>query len=214
MRLLIDTLIALMLTALLGGLIWHHRYQEDQVQAKQTVQRSLTELHEQVLYQRSLGRVAQSDLGFPRLVEPTWFSRSLPRNAVAPPPHPWMDIAPPDDMATHPPDPVLTHPAQAGLWYNPNLGIFRARVPAQLSHGATIRLYNELNGTQIRALPQTVDARRRPIPHDEPGATVVHVRDDASPPRFDPQYIPARYHEPESTRPSLLTQSRDRRRSQ
>jgi non-heme chloroperoxidase len=44
LRLLVDTLIALMLTALLGGLIWHHRYQEDQIQARQTVHRSLAQL--------------------------------------------------------------------------------------------------------------------------------------------------------------------------
>ncbi|MFA9477468.1 hypothetical protein ACERK3_04085 [Phycisphaerales bacterium AB-hyl4] len=211
MRLLIDTLIALMLTALLGGLIWNHRYQEQQTLDRQTVHRSLNQLHEQVLYQRSLGRVAQSDLGFPRIVEPTWFSSGLPRNAIAPPPHPWMDIAPPDDMASHPPDPVLTHPAQAGLWYNANLGVFRARVPAQISQRATIRLYNDLNGTQLTGLPQTVDARRRPIAHDEPGSTVIHVRDDANRPRFNPQYIERQPRDPEPKRPSLLTQSNDRR---
>lgn len=213
MRLVIDTLIALMLVALLAGVIWHHRYQHEQEQVRVTVHRSLAQLHEQVLYRKTLEQVERSDVGFPLTIDAAWFDRELPRNTMAPASHPWMDVAPPGDHGDHPPDPVLTHPAQAGLWYNPNRGIFRARVPEQLSQGATLRLYNELNGTTLSALPQTVDATRRATPHDppEPASRVVPVRDDtptwSSPHRQAPRRDaePPRRETPDPPRRTLLT---------
>jgi hypothetical protein len=67
---------------------------------------------------------------------------------------PWLDIAPPGDKSDHPSDPVITRGTQAGFWYNPNRGLFRARVAPQFNEEDTLELYNRLNNSNLRALPQ------------------------------------------------------------
>lgn len=164
MRLLIDTLIALMLVGILAGILVYHQRQTRQLHRYQQVHAALAQLHEQALYHGALGDVDVTSTGFPRSVSPLWFPESVPHNTLVPGRHAWVDIAPPGDMSEHPPDPVCLKPEQAGFWYNPNRGIFRARVTEQPTQTLTLAEYNRINATYLKDLPLHYDAERRPQP--------------------------------------------------
>jgi len=164
MRLMIDTLIALMLAAILGGLVWHHRAQARDVSQMQTVHRALARLSEAIVYHGALIAKDDGQAGFPKTIAPAWFGEQLPVNVIVPGRQPWIDVAPTGDHGDHPPDPVITRGDQAGFWYNPNRGIIRARVIAQFSQRETLELYNTLNGTALKLLPTSEDLQRMPEP--------------------------------------------------
>ena len=179
MRLVLDSLIALMLVGILGAVLVHYRQQQQRLETVRFVHRSLADLHEQATYHRALATAAHADdteaiarrkqapddAPFPRHISPNWFGPKLPLNVLADTRQPWIDLAPKDDLSAHPPDPVLRGMGQAGFWYNPSRGIFRARVPPQLSEQATLNLYNRVNGTALMALPQDESAQRQPRSH-------------------------------------------------
>lgn len=172
MRLLIDSLIALMLIAILGVVLVHHRHEQQRIAQHRSVHEALSSLYEQTLYHS----VIDPDLDlnhrhsgpmtvgtplhrFPEVIEPAWFHGIEPRN-VAASKHPWVDVAPSGDPYDHPPDPILRRPEQAGFWYNPSRGVFRARVPAQVTEAATLDLYNRLNNCSLTKLYEVKDAAR------------------------------------------------------
>lgn len=171
MRLIIDTLIALLLACILAGVLIHYRQQQWEMYAQQQVHQSLARLHEQAIYRGAMAEVPLSKTGFPLAILPTWFGSDLPQNLMAPGRNPWLDIAPEGDRCDQPPDPVVTSDDQACFWYNPQRGIFRARVQPQSNDEETLRLYNKINGTALKALPRVVDASRRPVPLNLADAT-------------------------------------------
>ena len=166
MRLIIDTLIAVMLIALLTTVLMQREAGQLRVDRAQQVHQSLVRLREQAVYHGALGQVKVSKAGFPLTVSPKWFGmHGLPTNVMAPGRQPWLDIAPPGDTGAHPPDPIITGPRQAGLWYNPNLGIVRARVRQNVSSTRALANYNRLNGTSMSDFPRGGDPDRTPTPH-------------------------------------------------
>lgn len=180
MRLLVDSLIALMLVSILAGVLWHYRRQQRLLNDYQFIHNALDRLHDQTLYHKALGDVKLNAEGFPEQIKPRWFGDHLPVNVLVSTSHPWMDIAPADDTSTEPPDPVITDRHQAGLWYNPNNGIFRARVTRQLSDEATLQMYNRVNGTSLTSLPDDDDTRNRaPLAH-HPKVTIPHQKASAA----------------------------------
>lgn len=163
MRLVVDSLIALMLIAVLGVLIAHYQQRDQTALNIQFIQNSLADLHEAAVFHGAMGDVPTTKDGFPLEVMPQWFAERLPINILAEAEHPWIDMAPPSDTSNHPPDPVLTSPAQAGFWYNPTRGIFRVRVPMQVTDADTLALYNQLNQTALTTLPVNYDQQRKPL---------------------------------------------------
>ncbi len=171
MRLLIDTLIATMLAGILGGILVHHRKEQDELLMLQRVHASLSRLQEVTLYQGALRKAEETEPSaatvFPREISPEWFGGDLPTNPLAPGRQPWLDLAPPDDHSDHPPDPVLIDLTQGGFWYNPNRGVFRVRVRPRETQRQTLELYNTLNGSWLKSLSRgEIDASRRPEPLD------------------------------------------------
>ncbi|MEX0775680.1 MAG: hypothetical protein WD042_08180 [Phycisphaeraceae bacterium] len=166
MRLIIDTLIAMMLIGALAGLLWHRRAQDRRLEDVQTVHGSLAKLQEQATYHGAIDEMPVSRARFPLALSPLWFEGPLPENVLAPGRLPWIDVAPPDDMSDHPPDPLVTGPTQAGFWYNPNRGIFRARVTPQFTDRETRELYNTLNNSRLNNLMRDPRLERQPMPMD------------------------------------------------
>lgn len=165
MRLFIDVLIVLMLTAILAGYL---RYQQDQRQRQQqqaTVQEALQRLVDTTSYQRSLAQIESENPRNEPVISAMWFGNRLPRNTLVPTSNPWLDLAPPDDKSTDPPDPVVIYPTQAGFWYNPNNRIFRARVLPQQTEQATLDLYNQINRSNLTSLNPTPGVDRQPLPY-------------------------------------------------
>ena len=174
MRLMVDSLIALMLVGILAAVLLHYRQAERDLANVQFLHTSLAKLHEQAMYHAAMdGAESDSDKPvFPQRISPSWFDDLLPVNVLLSMQQPWIDVAPEGDMSSHPPDPVIRRYDQAGFWYNPNRGIFRARVPYRMSDLQTLELYNQVNGTSLLALPMDSDADRRPRYHRVLAATV------------------------------------------
>ncbi len=164
-RLLVDSLIALLSVAVLVSVLLYHRERNRWAQEYKSVHNSLAQLYEQATYRGVLEVRDQPTPGFPRYVSPEWFvADGLPMNATVPGRNPWLDVAPPDDFSDHPPDPVISWEGQAGIWYNPNRGVFRARVMPQWSEAATLHLYNLLNDTELTHLEVSNTHVRQPKP--------------------------------------------------
>ena len=165
-RLLVDGLIALLLVGVLVCVVLFHREQDEMTRHYQSVHDALIVLHERAFYHSVLGKDEQETMGYPKTISPLWFrAEGLPMNTAVPGRQPWLDIAPQGDDSYHPPDAVITRSDQAGFWYNPNRGIFRARVMPQWSPSATLQLYNQLNSVELEDLPQSSDSpERSPLP--------------------------------------------------
>jgi hypothetical protein len=179
MRLLIDCLIVLMLIAVLALVFGERRRAQLRIDQLSQVYRALSRLQEQARYHGAIDVASQVSAapgqtpnpgaasvvdGMPVLVSPAWFGSDLPHNTMVGGTQPWLDIAPLGDMAVDPPDPVIHRPDQAGFWYNPARGVFRARVAPQFSEQETLDLYNELNNRNLTRFPTSNDPARRPLP--------------------------------------------------
>jgi hypothetical protein len=167
MRLVVDSMIALMLVGILAGVLWYHREQTRELETREQVHHALARLYEQALYHGALEQdhpETLSPVGFPLNISPQWFTDEawLPLNVLVPSRQPWLDVAPTGDSGDHPPDPVIGADQQAGFWYNPARGLFRARVPRQRSDEQTLALYNTLNGVTLLGLPTDDDPARAP----------------------------------------------------
>jgi hypothetical protein len=196
MRLLIDSLIALMLLAVLGGVLVYHRHQEESAVEHQKVHRALADLQEAALLKGAMGDVETNDVGFPLDVMPVWFNGALPINSAVPERQPWLDIAPEGDKSDHPPDPVIRGGKQAGFWYNPNRGLFRARVTPQFTEEDTLELYNQLNNCNLRELPRK-DAAPRFAPR--PAGSVLAAKDASESPAAGTASRPSTLRDPSPT---------------
>ncbi len=164
MRILIDTLIALMLIALVAGVLYYQNLNTMQEQEYLDVHRALDELHNQMCFHAAVGDVECNDRGYAKTVYTCWFSDGVPANNLTAGGLPWIDFAPPGDYAEHPPDPVIRDTGQAGFWYNPNRGLFRARIPQQESEQESLRVYNYVNQASLQSLPYDMALARKPLP--------------------------------------------------
>ena len=149
--------------AALVPLGWH-RAAEDRATRIERTRGDLSRIRQTVEEQAHLKLAAGDADGwryrYPQRIPPSWFPEGLPRHHLEPT-RPWMDLAPVGDLAEHPPDPVLFSDDQAGLWFNPNLNLVRART--QLASGPEmLSTYNRLNGTSLAALPRDADPARTP----------------------------------------------------
>ncbi len=165
MRIVVDTLIALLLLGILGSVLWQQHVRDEHRERVMVVQQSLTRLYDQMLLQGALTNAHSDEPNVPQRFLPIWFDDVLPTNTYVSANQPWIDVAPPGDMSDHPPDPVIRGPEQAGFWYNPTRRIIRARVEPQLSMRETVRLYNELNSTSVTNLTPSADPSRQPLPN-------------------------------------------------
>ena len=170
MRVIIDSLIVLMVLGVLGGVLYLNRQDEQNQQATADVIDALAQLHQQARHHTAIETAVAGRDTVVVQVMPRWFGEQLPTNVLAGDEQPWIDLAPPGDPGTHPPDPIITRLDQAGFWYNPTTGVFRARVRPQLSDRKTLDLYNQLNGTALTGFEQAPDPARQPLAYT-PGIT-------------------------------------------
>ena len=169
MRHLLNITAALAVGVLVTAVLIGRQSQRDEVDATEHTVQSLTRLYERTSYHAAIDH-AQLDTPtlWPVAVLPDWFGGALPTNRClsddpASADRPWLDIAPPGDKRAHPPDPVAVRRDQAQFWYNPHVGVFRARVPADLPADEALALYNHLNGVTLAALMLDADPRRAPL---------------------------------------------------
>ena len=194
---------SLVLVAAAAGIaFWQARNpSQDNAPNAQDVQDALVRLYDRASYYGALENSPETTKTlWPVAVVPAWFTHPIPANpllsGVDPDDpigdestRPWIDIAPPGDQGVHPPDPVAIRSEQAQFWYNPNTGVFRARV----SHTEldVITAYNRLNGVELSELHRDSDPQRVPLAYT-PGKT-PNAASLASPSRSagDPAYATA-----------------------
>lgn len=164
MRPLMDSMITVMfLTMLVGAVVYRHESTRQKLDL-QAVQDGLTQFQVQLEFQGALWQAQEQEVGmYPPQVMPDWFNGGPPRNTLVSADRPWVDIAPLEDYHDQPPDPLATEPGQASFWYNPTLGVVRARVPRQDTDRLTLELYNRVNGTSLSSLPEDYDSDRAPL---------------------------------------------------
>ena len=164
MRLAVNLLIPVMVVLLIAGVLVYDHVKRRTRDTHLTVQQDMVRLRGQAAYHGAMRRMAVTKAGFPRIVREEWFGgEPLPANVLVPGSHPWLDVAPQGDMAEHPPDPIAFGPDQGGFWYNPNIGVVRARVPWEHSIPKALETYNKVNRTSLARLP-AADPGRQPQP--------------------------------------------------
>ncbi|MFG0252799.1 MAG: hypothetical protein ACF8NJ_08005 [Phycisphaerales bacterium JB038] len=150
MRLLIDTLVALMLAGLLGGILLYRQQDRTSDERIEQVQQSLQRIRQQVVLHAAMADTDLTGRGFPAEIDPEWFADSLPENSLAQGNHPWVEIASRGHAdLRNPPVRVLLDESYATFWYNPYQGLVRARVPGDVSDERALQFYNRINGTRI-----------------------------------------------------------------
>jgi hypothetical protein len=150
MRLLVDTLIASMLVMLLGGILWQQRQEDHWIEEITSVQQSVQAIRSQALYRAALGNLELSPVGYPRRLDPLWFTPRPGNPLVGHAKAPWLEQVGPAAAAQLDPAYLIADARHAAFWYNPQRGIVRARVPRQVTEQATVDLYNTVNGTALR----------------------------------------------------------------
>jgi hypothetical protein len=153
MRLILDTLVALMLVGILAGVVIHLRDVRD-VQAQEDLAREeVRRFQQQIHLHTALSGGEPRDRGYPASVDPAWFQGNLPVNPLLGPDYPWLEVAGPGNRrALHPPDLVAVDHDTASFWYNPATGVVRARVPVGVSDARALDLYNYINDCDLPTL--------------------------------------------------------------
>lgn len=150
MRLLIDSLVAVMLAGLLASIILSDRAAEEETKDVEVATVDLHRLQREIYLQAALAEVPLSEHGFPITVDPEWFQGGLPRNPLLGPDHPWLEVADASQQNfKHPHDRMAADRLTAKFWYNPYQGIVRARVSSTLSENEALALYNQVNGCSL-----------------------------------------------------------------
>jgi hypothetical protein len=153
MRLLLNTLVALALVAVLGGVVYNSRTEQDRANARTFAQEETRRFQQQVHLQAALLLSKTGERGYPQMIEPAWFQGNLPRNPLLPTSHPWLEIAGPEDVARrHPVRRTADDQTVATFWYNPANGLVRARVSAEITDEKALHLYNYVNGSDLPTL--------------------------------------------------------------
>lgn len=153
MRLLIDSLVAVMLAGLLASIILSDRAKQDDSRDVEIATADLHRLQREIYLQSALATVPLTDHGFPITVDPEWFQGGLPRNPLLGPDHPWLEVAHEAQYnLKHPPNRMATDRSTAKFWYNPQQGIVRARVSSDMSEVEALAIYNRVNGCNLPGL--------------------------------------------------------------
>lgn len=152
MRLLINAMVLLMLAGVLIGATVLYKQDAAALEAMRQTQDSLNRLNVVIRKQSALAVV--EGRRFPETIDPTWFeAQSAPINALLEPGHAWVEIAPLEERdLLHPRTKATTDKSIAQFWYNPELGVIRARVPMDVSDATTLALYNDVNGSHLLSL--------------------------------------------------------------
>ncbi len=95
--------------------------------------------------------------GWPMAIDPAWFDRdTLPLNPLVDADRPWLELAAPEQAGWQHPRPIfVVDRSTAMFWYNPALGIVRARVELQTTDAETLAMYNATNNTALTSINPT-----------------------------------------------------------
>ncbi len=148
-----------------GGLLlaWHFRSEGSEAASLESTRRALERIQDQVEFRAAVSRKGETpqdgvstevnQRGWPVTIDPAWFGKSLPVSTLAPSGSPWIEVAGGEELnQSHPTVRVALDRATAAFWYNPALGIVRARVGPTTSDQRAVELYNRVNGCSVNSI--------------------------------------------------------------
>jgi len=153
MRIALDILVVIVLVSVLCGVVIQTRHSAEVSGYPEQTRLAVRQLQQEINLRAALSQATSSTPDFPKTVDPDWFKDNLPRNLVIEGERPWLEVA--GDVGQsmdHPPSRTTIDVSTAAFWYNPNLGIIRARVPASLGEKDALLLYNLINETELDSL--------------------------------------------------------------
>lgn len=161
MKLLIN-LAAFACVSMLGGYVGWQTYQGYVMrEGERQCGQSLSRIRQEIKTRAALASTELSQRGWPMTLQSEWFGGENPTNPLLPFGKEWIEIARPSEaMLSHPSQRCDTSGKLSGLWYNPYLGVVRARVPLLQTEYDSVVLYNRINGSDITslfAMPQVLD---------------------------------------------------------
>jgi hypothetical protein len=131
---------------------YRHRVSEQAVAVNNT-RAAVRVLQAHVDLHAALSRKGQDSVSYPETIETLWFEEEIPTNQLLRGRRAWVEVASEEERSLrHPRNPTVEGGDHAMFWYNPTLGIVRARVPRTLSDAEAMALYNEVNGTRMSEL--------------------------------------------------------------
>ncbi|MHC4428490.1 MAG: hypothetical protein ACYS0D_07775 [Planctomycetota bacterium] len=153
MKFVIDSLVVLMVVGILGGVFYFARTERQMEQQVELARNELRRFESELLLQSALEGVELSRRGYPLTVEPEWFGGNLPTNPLLGRSYPWLEIASESERELlHPTRRTAMDHSVAQFWYNPELGVIRARVPTGIADATALNLYNRINGSGLTSL--------------------------------------------------------------
>lgn len=179
------------LTPVALGVYIHQRDAAEQARLIRLTQERLRQIERQV----SLHAIVEGEInhyGFPAEIDPAWFENNVPTHPMLSGDRPWVEIAAERDQSLWDPPDRVADDGDAAFWYNPRLGVVRARVPQMLSDLKTLETYNLINGSRLADLfavdrPEPEEStRRRAAPRTDGGSQVRLI----SPPTDGPTLPP------------------------
>ncbi|MBX3377095.1 MAG: hypothetical protein KF678_08845 [Phycisphaeraceae bacterium] len=143
-------LAAVALTAVLG---WHFSGQFRRDQSVHATQESLRAFEKMLAMRSAAKDTALTKTGWPATIDVTWFAGAPPLNSLLTPDRPWVEVATPEEAHMRDPNTRAAVSYQtASFWYNPYLGIVRARVPYEFNDEKSRELYNQVNSTSVASI--------------------------------------------------------------
>jgi len=164
MRWLVNTIAGLLTLSLAAGVVMHNRTERRERSAVAEVRADLRRLEKEIRRRGATGLVEVNGRGWPLTLDPSWFGDDPPVNRLLPPDRPWIEIAPPEHRDyLHPIVRQSYDEHVPAFWYNPALGIVRARVPVMVSDHLATELYNRVNNVALASIFEGL-----PMPEREP----------------------------------------------
>lgn len=146
---------------------WGQKSFEAQERAIHETRRAVDTISREIRIRSLSENTPTNERGWPLTIDPSWFSTMLPQNALLDPHRPWLEVATGRELhLEHPPMRWVVDERSSAFWYNPALGIVRARVPVSVSDRKALDQYNRVNRASITALIA-------PIPPEVPEATLA-----------------------------------------
>jgi len=157
MRVLVDSVVAVLLAAVLGGVLVYERADRERGEAVEAARESVRRIGEEIRLRAVTSGTRLNGRGWPVTVDPEWFDHDVPQNLLLSPDRPWLEIASIEEAnLDHPPVRIATDRETPAFWYNPGTGVVRARVPVQISDRRTTDLYNEVNRADLDSIFERV----------------------------------------------------------
>lgn len=183
LRLAVDLSTIIAAIALTAMLAWHFSGQFKREKEVQSVRDGLRTFEKMLAVRAAAKDTPMTKTGWPESIDPKWFNGEAPLNGLLTPDRPWVEVATPAEA--HLKDPnvrIASDYSIASFWYNPHLGIVRARVPYEINDENARDLYNEVNGTSVASIYGTELPRLDDVPYGPP----AELADPGPQPEPDP----------------------------